>query len=51
MNQQLYRLLFDATRQELTLAEATLKAKRAIGDLDIRRTWILPEDPTVRLTP
>jgi hypothetical protein len=48
MNGELYRLLFD-TSNNLTLGEATAKAKAAIKNGDIRRTWILLGDPTMRL--
>ena len=46
MNQQLYRLLFG--EGGLALGEAARKAKAAVNDLDIRRTWILLGDPTMR---
>lgn len=48
MDQQLFRLLFGGDRT-LTLGEATLKAKAATGDGDVRRTWILFGDPAMRL--
>ena len=35
----------------MTLGEAMIRAKRAIGDVDVRRTWILHGDPTTRLAP
>ena len=35
--------------QSLTLGEAAAAAKRAVGDLDIRRTWILLGDPATKL--
>jgi hypothetical protein len=47
MNQELIRLLFNG--QGLTLGEATVKAKAATTDLDVRRTWILFGDPTTKL--
>ncbi len=47
MNKELMRLLFNGT--SLTLGEATIKAKAATTDPDIRRTWILFGDPTTRL--
>ncbi|MEW6208940.1 MAG: C25 family cysteine peptidase, partial [Acidobacteriota bacterium] len=47
MNQELMRQLFSAT--VLTIGEATLKAKSAVSDLDVRRSWILLGDPTTRL--
>jgi hypothetical protein len=48
MNQQAYRLLFDATAR-FTLGEVTARAKSAVADRDVRRTWILLGDPTSRL--
>lgn len=47
MNQALYRLLFSGAGDHLTLGEATARAKIAISDGDIRRTWILFGDPTM----
>jgi len=47
MNQQLFRLLFNPSSE--TIGEATLKAKSAVRDLDVRRTWILFGDPTMKL--
>jgi hypothetical protein len=49
MNQQLYRLLFGSNGQAMRLGDATRKAKSAISDADIRRTWVLLGDPTMRL--
>lgn len=47
MDQQLFKLLFDQSPD--TIGEATLKAKSAVRDLDVRRTWILFGDPTMKL--
>jgi hypothetical protein len=49
MNQQMYRALFDASSGNLTIGEATARAKASVSDRDIRRTWILFGDPTTRL--
>ncbi len=52
LNQNLYRLLFNAAATgsgPFTLGEAVTKAKAGVGDGDIRRTWILFADPTMRL--
>ena len=50
LNQQLYKLIFDANQsQGRLLGEVTLKAKSTITDGDIRRTWILFGDPMTRL--
>ncbi len=46
MNQEFYRRLF---REHLTIGEAALKAKQAIRNRDIRATWNLLGDPTLRL--
>ena len=47
MNQELFRQLF--TRPSITLGEAVIGAKSAVSDIDVRRTWILFGDPTMRL--
>jgi hypothetical protein len=49
MNKRLMPLLFDGTA--ITLGEATVNAKAAVKDTDVRRTWILFGDPTTRLKP
>jgi hypothetical protein len=49
LNKQLYRLLFDSSLKGLSIGEATRRAKSAISDADIRRTWVLLGDPTLRL--
>jgi len=51
-NQQLFRLLFRGSgprEAPITLGEAILKAKARTSDVDVRRTWILFGDPTIRL--
>ena len=35
--------------QSLTLGEAAAAAKRAVSNLDIRRTWILLGDPATKM--
>jgi hypothetical protein len=52
LNQQLYRLMFARSSPltgPLTLGEAAQRAKAAIADDDVRRTWILLSDPTTTL--
>jgi photosystem II stability/assembly factor-like uncharacterized protein len=49
MNRQLYQLLFEASGNALTIGETTRRAKMSVLDRDIRRTWILLGDPTMRL--
>ena len=46
-NEALVRLLFSGT--PITLGDATLAAKHASTNTDVRRTWILFGDPTTRL--
>ncbi|HEY0100496.1 MAG TPA: C25 family cysteine peptidase, partial [Pyrinomonadaceae bacterium] len=47
VNRELYRQLFGA--QGLTLGEAIGRAKQATEDNNVRRTWILFGDPTLKL--
>ncbi|HWN98774.1 MAG TPA: C25 family cysteine peptidase, partial [Blastocatellia bacterium] len=52
MDRQLYRLLFgrrSVGAPPMTLGEAVVRAKASIGDRDIRHTWILFGDPTMRV--
>jgi peptidase C25-like protein len=49
MDQEMFRLLFGAGGQAMRLGDATMKAKAATLDGDVRRTWILFGDPTMRL--
>jgi hypothetical protein len=52
LNQEFLRQCFGKTTaagKTLTLGEAVLKAKAAVGDPDIRRTWILFGDPSMPL--
>jgi hypothetical protein len=49
LNKELYRLLFNGER--LTIGEAVMRAKRSADDRDVRRTWILFGDPSMRLRP
>jgi len=47
MNQQLFRQLFNNT--SMRLGDAVGAAKSAVSDPDVRRSWILMGDPTMRL--
>jgi hypothetical protein len=47
MNKQFYQLVFG--KDAMTLGEAMQKAKEGVGDRDVRRTWILFGDPTMRI--
>ncbi|HJQ22593.1 MAG TPA: C25 family cysteine peptidase [Blastocatellia bacterium] len=49
MNQELFRSLFAGVGLPMTLGEATARAKAAVSDPDVRHTWILFGDPTMRL--
>jgi hypothetical protein len=46
MNAELMKHLFTGTT---TIGEAILKAKQSVNDLDVRRTFILFGDPTIKL--
>ncbi|MFC2172838.1 C25 family cysteine peptidase, partial [Acidobacteriota bacterium] len=47
INQEMIRLLFAG--EPLRLGEAALRAKSATEDPDVRRSWVLFGDPTLRL--
>jgi hypothetical protein len=47
MNQEAYRQMFGG--QGLTIGEAMTRAKAAVANGDVRRTWILLGDPTMKL--
>lgn len=49
MNQEAFRLLFLENGQALRLGDVTMQAKAAILDPDVRRTWILFGDPTMKV--
>jgi len=47
MNKELIQMLFNG--QGLTIGEAVMRAKQSATNSDVRRTWILFGDPTLRL--
>jgi hypothetical protein len=49
VNQALYRLLFGASGNGMRLGDAVRRAKAATRDADVRRTFVLLGDPTMRL--
>jgi hypothetical protein len=49
MNRALYGLLFGKDARKKTIGEMVVKAKEAISNSDIRRTWILIGDPTTKI--
>ncbi len=48
LTQQFYRFLFSGD-SGTTLGEAAMRAKPAVSDPDVRRTWILFGDPATRI--
>ena len=52
VNREFYRLLLQGSvpnAQGLTLGEAARQAKSVAADRDVRRTWVLLGDPSMRL--
>jgi hypothetical protein len=52
LNQEVFRRMFAADKtdaQSFTLGELVMRAKSAVSDADVRRTWILFGDPAMRL--
>lgn len=49
MNRELFRLLFSTPG--LTIGEAVNRAKQATSDVEVRKSWILFGDPSMRLQP
>jgi len=49
INQELYRQLFAAKGQGVTIGEAVMQAKTATGNSDVRQSWLLFGDPATRL--
>ena len=47
MNKELFRQLFGSS--PITLGEAVVRAKAAATDQDVRRSWVLFGDPSMRL--
>jgi hypothetical protein len=48
-NQELFRLLFASSEAGIRIGEAAIRAKAAAFDADVRYSWILFGDPTMRL--
>ena len=49
MNRRLYTLMFGENARQMTIGEIVMRAKEAISNSDIRRTWILFGDPTTKI--
>ena len=49
MNRELFRILFSTPG--LTIGEAVNRAKKATSDVEVRKSWILFGDPSMRLQP
>jgi hypothetical protein len=47
MGQQMFQLLYQGS--SIPIGDASRQAKSATGDLDVRRTWILFGDPTLKI--
>jgi len=47
MGQKLFQLLYSGA--PIALGDATRQAKAATTDIDVRRTWILFGDPTMKI--
>jgi len=47
LDMEFYRQLFGAS--ELRLGQAIKNAKTATSDMDVRRTWVLLGDPSMRI--
>jgi hypothetical protein len=49
LSREFFRLLFGASGEPMTIGDAAAKAKAAVKDADVRRTWILLGDPMIKL--
>jgi hypothetical protein len=49
VNQEFYRLVFMNPSEGITIGEAAIRAKAMTADMDVRHSWILFGDPTMRL--
>jgi hypothetical protein len=49
MNRQLYRLIFSGDDRPVMLGELIMRAKAQVSEPDVRRTWILLGDPTMKI--
>jgi predicted outer membrane repeat protein len=49
INRALYALLFGDNGRNMTLGEVVVKAKEATTNSDIRRTWVMIGDPTMKI--
>ncbi|HXI88430.1 MAG TPA: C25 family cysteine peptidase [Blastocatellia bacterium] len=49
INQEFYRQVYNSTSRGMALGDAAIRAKAATFDGDVRRTWILFGDPTIRI--
>jgi hypothetical protein len=47
MNEEFYRQVFAGSPARL--GDAAVRAQAATGDVDVRRSWVLLGDPTMRL--
>jgi hypothetical protein len=50
LNEQVFKAIFETgSGNGLTLGEAVMRAKQTVGDGDVRRSWILFGDPSMKL--
>jgi len=49
LNASFFGLVFNVNSPSITLGQAATRAKATVNDVDVRRTWILFGDPSMRL--
>jgi len=49
LNTAFFNLVFNANAPPITLGQAAARAKSSVTDVDVRRTWILFGDPSMRM--
>jgi predicted outer membrane repeat protein len=49
MNRALYALLFGENGRNMTIGEMVVKAKESTSNSDVRRSWIMIGDPTMKI--
>jgi hypothetical protein len=49
MSHALYQLLYDSSTPPMRVGDAIIQSKAATLDIDVRRTWVLLGDPTLKI--
>jgi hypothetical protein len=49
MSRALYQLLYDGSTPVMRVGDAIIQSKLATSDIDVRRTWVLLGDPTLKI--